>query len=127
MLTPPLAAVAQAVSPFAIGPGKVGQFGSGSPIRTVWADVAGDLASLQELQGRVEQAVAPLGFPAERRPWRPHVTLAQDVVPAPAAPPWSAYKVDKKPFTVTEYALILSEESDRRRVYTPIARFPLPG
>lgn len=127
LLTAPLATVAAAVSPFAIGLGRVGQFGSGSPVRTVWVDASGDLERLQDLQGRVEQALAPLGFPAERRPWRPHITLAQDVVPAPAAPPWSAYRVDKKPFTVTEYALILSEESDRRRVYTPIARFPLRG
>ena len=90
-------------------------------------DAVGDLGRLQDLQGGVEQALVPLGFPAERRPWRPHVTLAQDVVPVPAAPPWSAYKVDNRPFTVTEYALILSEEIDRRRVYTPIARFPLRG
>ena len=127
LLTAPLTAVAAAAGPFAIGLGKVGQFGSGSPVRTVWVDAAGDLGRLQDLQGRVEQALVPLGFPAERRPWRPHVTLAQDVVPVPAAPPWSAYQVDDRPFTVTEYALILSEEIDHRRLYTPIARFPLQG
>ncbi len=43
LLTPPLAAIAAANGPFAIGLGRLGQFGSGSPIRTVWADVAGDL------------------------------------------------------------------------------------
>ncbi len=127
LLTPPLAAVAAAAAPFVIGLGRVGQFGSGSPVRTVWADVAGDLERLQSLQGKVEQALVPAGFPAERRPWRPHVTLAQDLVLAPGAPPWGVYKADVTRFTVQEYALILSEEIDRRRVYTPIARFPLRG
>jgi 2'-5' RNA ligase len=127
LLAPPLAAVAAAEAPFAIRLGRLGQFGAGSPIRTVWADVAGDLGRLQSLQGKVEQALVPAGFPAERRPWRPHVTLAQDVALAPGAPPWSAYRVDGTRFTVREYALILSEEIDRRRVYTPIARFPLKG
>jgi 2'-5' RNA ligase len=125
LLTAPLAAVATAVGPFVLRLGRVGRFGSGSPVRTVWVDVAGDRARLRDLQGRVEQVLGSLGFPAERRPWRPHVTIAQDVVPVPAAPPWSVYEVDDSPFTVAEYALILSEEIDRRRVYTPIARFPL--
>ncbi len=127
LLTPPLTAIAAAEAPFALGLGRLGQFGSGSPIRTVWAAVAGDLERLQRLQGKVEQALAPFGFPAEGRPWRPHVTLAQDVALAPGAPPWSAYSVDGTPFTVRECALILSEERDRRRVYTPLARFSLKG
>lgn len=126
-LGPPLAAVAADARPFAIGLGRLGQFGGGVPVRTVWADVGGATEMLQALQGRVEQALAGCGFPPEQRAWRPHITLAQDVVPLPGAPPWSAYQVDRTPFTVREFALILSEEIDRRRVYTPIERFTLQG
>jgi 2''-5'' RNA ligase len=126
-LIPPLAAVAAGIGPFSVGLGRLGRFGAGVPVRTVWADVAGDLERLAALQRRVETALVPCGFPAERRPWRPHITLAQDVVPAAAAPSWSAYRLDRTPFVVNEYALILSEARDRRRVYTPLERFSLKG
>jgi RNA 2',3'-cyclic 3'-phosphodiesterase len=44
--------------------------------RVVWAGVAGEPA-LEILQHRVEQEFAPLGFPTEARPFRPHVTLGR--------------------------------------------------
>lgn len=44
--------------------------------RVVWAGVAPD-PSLELLQHRVEHAFAPLGFPTEGRPFRPHVTLGR--------------------------------------------------
>ena len=44
--------------------------------RVVWAGVAPDPA-LELLQHRVEQVFAPLGFPTEARPFRPHVTLGR--------------------------------------------------
>ncbi len=42
----------------------------------LWAGVTPDPA-LELLQNRVEQEFAPLGFPSEGRPFRPHVTLAR--------------------------------------------------
>ena len=44
--------------------------------RVVWAGVTPDPA-LELLQHRVEQVFAPLGFPTEARPFRPHVTLGR--------------------------------------------------
>jgi len=44
--------------------------------RIVWAGVEPDPA-LELLQHRVEQVFAPLGFPTEARPFRPHVTLGR--------------------------------------------------
>jgi len=44
--------------------------------RVLWAGVTPDPA-LELLQHGVEQAFAPLGFPTEARPFRPHVTLAR--------------------------------------------------
>jgi 2'-5' RNA ligase len=44
--------------------------------RVLWAGVTPD-PGLELLQHRVEQAFAPLGFPAEARPFRPHVTLGR--------------------------------------------------
>ena len=44
--------------------------------RVVWAGIAPE-PGLEILQHRVEQEFAPLGFPAEARPFRPHVTLGR--------------------------------------------------
>lgn len=44
--------------------------------RVVWAGVAPEPA-LELLQHRVEQAFGPLGFPAEARAFRPHLTLGR--------------------------------------------------
>ena len=44
--------------------------------RVVWVGIAPDPA-LELLQHRVEQAFAPLGFPTEGRPFRPHLTLGR--------------------------------------------------
>lgn len=42
----------------------------------VWAGIAPD-PGLEILQHRLEQEFAPLGFPTEARPFRPHVTLGR--------------------------------------------------
>lgn len=55
----------------------LGTFGREKQPRVLWAGVSGDLASLHTLQKRVTQAVGPLGFPAEERAYRPHITLAR--------------------------------------------------
>lgn len=44
--------------------------------RVVWAGVLPD-PPLELLQHRVEQAFAPLGFPPEAKPFRPHLTLGR--------------------------------------------------
>ena len=44
--------------------------------RVVWAGIAPE-PGLEILQHRVEQELAPLGFPTEARPFRPHVTLGR--------------------------------------------------
>jgi len=44
--------------------------------RVVWAGIAPE-PGLEMLQHRVEQEFAPLGFPTEARPFRPHVTLGR--------------------------------------------------
>jgi 2'-5' RNA ligase len=71
-------ALAGAIEPFElrVRPAGVGGFG-GSRLRVVWAGLEGDIEGLAALAGRVEQALEPLGFPAERRPFAPHLTLAR--------------------------------------------------
>ena len=54
--------------------------------RVVWAGLGADPA-LELLQHRVEREFAPLGFPSEARPFRPHLTLGR-AARAPRAGDW---------------------------------------
>ena len=45
--------------------------------RTLWAGLSGCQARMAELSGQVERALAPLGFPRERRTFHPHLTLGR--------------------------------------------------
>jgi 2'-5' RNA ligase len=56
--------------------GGFGAFPSVARPRVVWVAIAADPA-LEILQHRVEQEFAPLGFPTEARPFRPHLTLGR--------------------------------------------------
>jgi len=125
--TGPLTGIAQQNHPFSLRLGWMGQFGNNNPIRVVWVDVAGETEALHILQTKVEQVTVDLGFEPEIRRWRPHITLAQDVEPAGDGLSWPEDLLDPAAFTVTEFALILSKEQDRRRIYTPIQRFALGG
>ena len=62
--------------PLALQIGGFGVFPDYDRPRVLWAGVTPD-AGLELLQHSVEQAFAPLGFPTEARPFRPHVTLAR--------------------------------------------------
>ena len=50
--------------------------GRGSP-RVIWAGVGGGADGLDELFRRVEHTAAGLGWPRERRAFRPHLTLGR--------------------------------------------------
>lgn len=107
----------------------VGAFPSpGVPPRVLWAGVrAGD--ELAALYRRVEDAVVQLGWPAEGRPFHPHVTLARaertgvrgDVAAAmarEAARTWGRVPAD-------EMTLMRSTLAPAGAIYTPVASFPL--
>lgn len=59
-----------------LGEGGFGVFPDLARPRVVWAAIAAEPA-LELLQHQVEATFAPLGFPSEGRPFRPHVTLGR--------------------------------------------------
>ncbi len=72
-------ALAAAVEPFELrlsSSAGLGGFG-GARLRVVWLGLEGDVEALAALAGRVEQALTPLGFAAERRPFAAHLTIAR--------------------------------------------------
>ncbi|MDP2726443.1 MAG: RNA 2',3'-cyclic phosphodiesterase [Dehalococcoidia bacterium] len=65
------------ISPFQVQTGAVGAFPNARSPRVLWIGLEGDLESLQILYRAVEEALAPLGFPREGRPFAPHLTLGR--------------------------------------------------
>ena len=67
------------VSPFALDVrlGPLGGFGGRQRLRVIWVGLEGDVEGLAELAALIEEALGPLGFPREGRPFAPHLTLAR--------------------------------------------------
>lgn len=63
--------------PFRLRIDGIGLFGVPTRPRILWAGVGGDLEALHRLYTDVARAVEPLGFEREKRPYRPHITLAK--------------------------------------------------
>ena len=62
---------------FDLGVEGLGCFPSIRRPRVIWLGLTGDLDSLRALQADVEKYIAPLGYPTEKREFRPHLTLAR--------------------------------------------------
>ena len=54
-----------------------GRFGSRRRPAVCWAGVAGDVAELTALAGRLADAVRSVGLPVEDRPFQAHLTLGR--------------------------------------------------
>ena len=63
--------------PFGLQLGEIGAFPSRKRPRVVWAGLAGDVASLRTLHGDLSARLAALGWPEEKRPFSPHITLGR--------------------------------------------------
>ena len=55
----------------------LGTFPNNRNPRVLWAGVTGELDILENLYGRVETLMVELGWAAERRPFRPHLTIGR--------------------------------------------------
>jgi RNA 2',3'-cyclic 3'-phosphodiesterase len=74
------AAVAQAApasSPFSIRISGAGSFPPVGRPRTLWLDIEDGTEQLQDLAGRLDDALAGVGWEREGRPFRAHLTLAR--------------------------------------------------
>ncbi len=122
-----LAAAAQ-VAPFELVVRGAGAFPDAAAPRVLWAGVEAT-AALAALQRRVEEAVAPLGWPPEPGRFLPHVTVARaravrrrpELAPhlaAVAGRVWGRVEV-------REVLFLRSTLTPRGPLYEPLGRFPL--
>ncbi len=127
-----LAPIVEGIRPLALSLGSVGTFGGRRGARVLWVGVEGDVSRVAELQRRVEAALAPLGFPAENRPFSPHLTLArvpENVGGADRERLWELAKAvpapKAAPVTIREVSLMRSILGPGGAVYERLAAFPL--
>ena len=72
-----LARAAEQIPAFTVTVGGVGCFPNAHRPRVVWVGVHEPSGCLERLWQAVESHVAPLGFPTEKRPFSPHLTLGR--------------------------------------------------
>ena len=65
------------VAPFTFTVGGMGCFPNTRRPRVIWVGLYEPAGTLSRLRDAVESHVAPLGFPTEKRPFRPHLTLGR--------------------------------------------------
>jgi 2'-5' RNA ligase len=104
----------------------VGSFGGKNP-RALWAGVAPN-NSLIHLQRKIESAIQRLGFPAEKRKYTPHVTLAR--LHATPAGRVMDYIADHAlyaggPFTADQFILYSSTMTPNGSIYVAEREYPL--
>lgn len=126
------AALAAVIEPFElqVRPSSLGTFG-GDRLRVVWVGLEGDIEALASLAGVLEAALEPLGFPRERRPFAPHLTLARPrdhVPPAELRTLASLVRRYQPPplpsMTFREVNVMQSTLGPGGSVYTKLAAFP---
>ena len=120
------AAAREAPMTFAIG--RAGVFPDQRRPRVLWLGMEGDVPRLLSLQKRVEGELGTIGFPAEERPFRPHLTLARIKSGRGltglerAMEKGEGYAAGE--FTAAGIGLIRSELTPRGAVYTRLKWFP---
>jgi 2'-5' RNA ligase len=72
-----LAEAAAQASPFRIAVRGMGCFPNTRRPRVIWVGLEEPTGALQHLRDEVEDHVAPIGFPTERRKFSPHLTLGR--------------------------------------------------
>lgn len=68
---------ASGLLPFTFSVGGLGCFPNTRRPRVIWVGLYEPSGTLSRLRDAIESYVAPLGFPTEKRPFRPHLTLGR--------------------------------------------------
>jgi RNA 2',3'-cyclic 3'-phosphodiesterase len=74
--------VARRHGPVSFSVEGIGSFGSSARPRVLWVGMTGDVEALAALKSDLEDRLAPLGYEPEKRPFKPHLTLARARMPS---------------------------------------------
>lgn len=106
---------------------QVGYFDGNDSIRVIWIGVDGEIEKLNELYYKIENQLYSIGFEKEKRQYKPHITIAQDVVFNHSFENikniFSKHRFDK--VYINKIVLMKSEQVGNKRVYTPVNEYVL--
>lgn len=111
-------------NPFILELSKLNYFQGKTSIRVLYLEVDGELKILKEMQLKLENMLESIGFPKERRPYTPHVTIAQDVIPKNEMELLNTPPLNEK-ILVDKIILMKSEQIKNKRIYSPIIQCSL--
>ena len=110
---------------------KMGVFPDLRRPRVLWVGTRGDVEKLTVLQKKLEEEFAVIGFPAENRPFRAHLTLGRIKDARSAAGVGEALKkhtdFSAGEFQAAELILFQSKLSPQGATYTKLATWSLRG
>lgn len=110
---------------------KLGVFPDARRPRVLWCGITGDLERLINLHKKLDGDFAALGFPAEDRSFKAHLTLARIKDPrditgmSEALKKYDSFKAGE--FAADKLFLLQSNLSPQGAVYTKLAEFTLGG
>lgn len=118
-------------TPFFLTIGGVGVFPDRRRPRVLWLGMNGDVPRLLLCQQGLESELGRVGFPAEERPFSPHLTLARIKSSQGLTGLERALEKGERyaagEFTASGIGLIRSELTPRGAVYTKLKWFPFAG
>jgi 2'-5' RNA ligase len=116
------------VASFRLTLGRPGAFGPRDRPRTLWIGLGEGAGAMAEVVRLVSAATEAAGFPRERRPWSPHLTLARNPRGI-AATGWEEIlrqsDLPGRALTVQNVALVASSLQAPGPVYTTLWSSPL--
>jgi len=114
-------------APFTLRAGDAGAFPEARRPKILWLGLAegGEQAAI--LAEAIEDSLAAIGIPREKKPFRPHLTLGRIRRPSPGD--WSpvldaAAALEWPPFAVTHFTLWQSTLTPEGAIHTLLAEFP---
>ncbi len=121
--------ICKARKEFSLNVSEAGVFKGRDMIRVLWLGLDGDIQTLSQLAAKIDESVSELGFPIERRPFTPHITIGQDII---FQCPFDEIKdavsrISYGPIEVKTVNLFKSEQLQGKRIYTKISGYPLGG
>jgi RNA 2',3'-cyclic 3'-phosphodiesterase len=119
-------------APFRIQVSGIGTFGNRRNLRVLWIGLTGDGGRMSVFRDQLQQGLAPFGIEAERRPYKPHLTLARFQKGASAGRALGALlekyqDVTSPEVLLEELVLFKSDLEPGGAVYTPMGTWPLRG
>ncbi len=110
---------------FSLSLENIGSFGGKSP-RVVWIGLGGETARLSALADSIDKAFAVHGFEREKRPFKPHLTIARVREGAEVEALSKAIRevrLPRREFTAERLILMKSTLSPTGSIYEPLAKF----